>query len=272
MVFVDQYDAAWGQLSSALGGTCNWDAFYTRADEVMAACCLREADCPGGLPATCPIACGQVFILYYDECQDLIVELLDEDIVGFDHLAKTCLTATPEDEMFETVRALEQTGCSFPNHGLQQGGRRQLQGLNFHHGLDAPACAFVDFNDRAAAVNTACCDQASSTGSSFCEPTGNGASGLPTECDVTCGLTFIPFFEECSTIIQVHAPPQFRRSSLPRLRCRCFLVSPYTVAAVVPRTRLAADLSLLLPSSGCNRRAVSSFLYPQRPMPSPGRP
>ena len=59
-----QYEPGWGELSSALGGTCSWDSFYERTDEVMAACCESEAACPGGMPTSCSVECGEVYVPY----------------------------------------------------------------------------------------------------------------------------------------------------------------------------------------------------------------
>ena len=53
-----------GPLSNAFAGTCSWDSLYTRSDEVLAACCETEQDCPGGIPNSCSIECGQVSIEY----------------------------------------------------------------------------------------------------------------------------------------------------------------------------------------------------------------
>ena len=54
-VFIDQYEPGWGPLSDAFAGTCSWDSLYTRSDEVLAACCETEQDCPGGIPNSCSI-------------------------------------------------------------------------------------------------------------------------------------------------------------------------------------------------------------------------
>ena len=198
-VFVDQYQPGWGELSNALSGTCSWDSFYERTDEVLAACCETEAACPGGIPTSCSVECGQVYVPYYDECQDLILEFAADEIIPFDHLTQQCVTL-PTDNMFEMIRAMKQTGCTFPNHELAQG-RRQMQGLNFHHSAETDLCPFQSFDDRAIEVNNACCEQSLSTTSTVGCNSG-GADGVPTECDITCALTFLPFMEECSTIIE----------------------------------------------------------------------
>ena len=57
-------EPGWGPLSNAFAGTCSWDSLYTRSDEVLAACCETEQDCPGGIPNSCSIECGQVSIEY----------------------------------------------------------------------------------------------------------------------------------------------------------------------------------------------------------------
>ena len=48
-------EPGWGPLSNAFAGTCSWDSLYTRSDEVLAACCETEQDCPGGIPNSCSI-------------------------------------------------------------------------------------------------------------------------------------------------------------------------------------------------------------------------
>ena len=165
-VFIDEYEPGWGALSSALQGSCSWDAFYQRTDEVLAACCETAAACPGGMPGTCSVECGEVFVPYYDECQDLLLEFVADEIIGFDHLTQMCV-ALPPDNLFEMIRAMKQTGCTFPNHELDNAGRRQLQassnntdhrrtqGLNFHHDVETDLCPFATFDDRATEVNDA---------------------------------------------------------------------------------------------------------------------
>jgi hypothetical protein len=95
-----------------------------------------------------------------------------DEIIGFDHVTQMCV-ALPPDPLFEMIRGMKQTGCTFPNHELDNAGRRQLasspniteedrrqlQGLNFNHDAESDLCAFTDFDDRAAAVNAACCNQ-----------------------------------------------------------------------------------------------------------------
>ena len=165
----------------------------------MAACCETETACPGGMPTSCSVECGQVYVPYYDECQDLLLEFVADEIVSFDHLTAQCVTL-PSDNVFERIRAMQATGCTFPNHELGAG-RRQLQGLNFHHSAESNLCPFQTFDDRAMEVNNACCDQAlATTSTTGC--TSGGSDGVPTECDITCALTFVPFMEECATIIQ----------------------------------------------------------------------
>jgi hypothetical protein len=134
-----------------------------------------------------------------DECQDLLLEFVADEIIAFDHLTEQCVTL-PTDSMFEMIRAMKETGCTFPNHELGAG-RRHLQGLNFHHDAETDLCPFNSFDVRATEVNDACCDQALATTSTVgC--TSGGSSGVPTECDITCALTFLPFMEECSPIIE----------------------------------------------------------------------
>ena len=141
---------------------------------------------------------GQVFVPFYDQCQDLLLEFLEEDIVAFDGVQRACVTM-PSDAVFERIRAMGQTGCTFPNQELGTG--RRLQGLNFHHSDESDLCPFVDFDDRANRVNDKCCNQRLAT-SATVGCTSGGPAGVPTTCDVECAMEFIPFMEECSAIIE----------------------------------------------------------------------
>jgi hypothetical protein len=55
------------------------------------------------------------------------------------------------------------------------------------------SCALKTFDEEAAAVNAACCDDA-------------GCTGVPTACDAKCAVVFDSFFERCSSILGLQIP------------------------------------------------------------------
>lgn len=55
------------------------------------------------------------------------------------------------------------------------------------------ACPLSDFNTRADAVNTACCDDG------LCQ-------GVPNRCDAKCAIAYDPFFDDCSNLLSLQLP------------------------------------------------------------------
>lgn len=57
----------------------------------------------------------------------------------------------------------------------------------------ASACPLSDFEQRAAVVNAACCDDGK-------------CSGVPNRCDAKCAIEYNPFFDDCSNLLTLQLP------------------------------------------------------------------
>jgi len=93
-------------------------------------------------------------------------------------------------------------------------GRRRLQ--------TALQCDLAYFSTDAALVDTKCCDDGVSCG-----------GGVPTKCDAKCALTYVPFFDRCSSILATQVPASVM-ASYQRLYTTCSTgmeVEPLLIAA-----------------------------------------
>jgi hypothetical protein len=88
---------------------CLWDEFIARSDEVQAMCCADG--CPEGLPTTCELDCAETFIPYYDECQGLLVEMMEDMMEQTHALADTCLDLDGQG-LLQHLRDLQAGGCT----------------------------------------------------------------------------------------------------------------------------------------------------------------
>jgi hypothetical protein len=79
----------------------------------------------------------------------------------------------------------------------------QLLGDGGHHSLESDTCTMATFTDRTEQVDSICCNQANSI-ADVC------LNGVPQNCNRACAGVYIPWFEECSgiieTIVDEHLP------------------------------------------------------------------
>lgn len=199
---------------------CNWDDFDDRSAEVTAQCCPSDDSCDAsdGMPHTCDLACALEFVPFVDQCHSLLEEVMESEIASFDALSTQCLQGKMPQLRAEAndliARGCVLEGFTAPPPPPAQppsggGGHRMLQGLlGLHHHTHQESCPWDSFNDRAEAVNAACCyaDPSVCTG------------GVPTRCDAQCAVVFPTFFDECATtaatiLDQMYAQPLSSLSS-----------------------------------------------------------
>ena len=219
-IYLETYNPGWGQLSAyAAEEECPWDVFEVRLNSVSAQCCGADGsqcDPATGLPRACNMGCAVEFVPFYDSCQALLVELMADEITLFDHVAAQCLNQD-SDQLYARVTELDDAGCSFTERDALIG-RRRTQGLLHHFG--SSECSFSDFDDRAAAVNLACCDEASTAmEGGTCSPT-TATKGVPQLCSVVCGVEYLPFFDECRSIIEQVLDDQLPAFTALQNRCQ----------------------------------------------------
>ena len=200
--------ATWSPVASHLDDTlhdltylnaCTMESFSARADRMNAACCADGNGCgTTGMPATCTLDCGMAFVPFYDECHDLIVALVDDEMPAFDTLTTSCLAIDPA-TMWAAVGSLDAQGCLLKEHAAPApappapgGGHRRTQGLNFHHNLNNDQCSMDSFNQRVQDIDTTCCTQDSQD---VC------ASGVPSTCNLPCAVRFREFYSDCQTLV-----------------------------------------------------------------------
>ena len=127
-VFLDSYNPGWGALSTDTAQEkCEWDVFYQRAQQVTAKCCGDDGNAcdEEGLPASCGVDCGSIFVPFFEECQQLLVELLEEEVTAFDAVETLCLDQQAAN-LYRYMNDLETQGCVFP-------ARDDLEQLNEEH-------------------------------------------------------------------------------------------------------------------------------------------
>ena len=71
----------------------------------------------------------------------------------------------------------------------------QLLGDAGHHSLESDECTMATFSDRTSEVDGVCCDAANSAADDC-------LNGVPQRCDSACAGVYMPWFEECSGIIE----------------------------------------------------------------------
>eukprot|EP01046_Picozoa_sp_COSAG06_P004212 COSAG06_NODE_174_length_21223_cov_8.836158_13_plen_701_part_00 len=90
-------------------------------------------------------------------------------------------------ELFQEALALDGEGCTlhFPPGSVHRSGHRRLQlGLGDMFGSDG-TCDLSSLQSRAAEVDSFCC------------PGDSCGGAVPTACDYTCAMHFMPFFADC---------------------------------------------------------------------------
>jgi hypothetical protein len=150
-VYLETYDPGWGALSVDVAqDKCEWDDFYVRAQQVTEKCCGADGGAcdAAGLPATCNLECATTFVPFYDECQGMLVELLEDSMDDFDTVAEQCVEQDST-TLFDALLGLRARGCFFPlSDDLTMASGRRLQGLNFGGLGGGDACPFTDFDVR----------------------------------------------------------------------------------------------------------------------------
>ena len=201
--------ATWTPLASHLHDTlheltsvedCTMETFTDRADQMNAACCADGDACgESGMPNSCTLDCGQAFVPFFEECNALIVALVDDEMPAFESLDSSCLAIDPA-IMWGAVSNLNAQGCLLKEHAAPAvppaigGGHRRTQGLNFHHNLGNENCPMDSFNQRVAAVDQICCTQ---NGHDVCA----SANGVPTACNLPCAAKFREFYTDCQGLV-----------------------------------------------------------------------
>jgi hypothetical protein len=258
-VFVGTRDPAWGQLASAVEQTrkCPLTVFSTRADEVNTACCpvggCSKSPPANGMPLSCPVSCGKVFIPFYDDCKKLLVEFLESNIVTFDRTAHMCLSVSQAD-LYGSIKSLKAKGCTFPDNEFATQGRRRTQ-LDFHHHLGGSKCPMATFTARTNAVNAACCSQSitqSATGG--CSET---LSGVPDQCSINCGLAFMPYYKECSVMLKHILDKPGERAAFAALSNRCQQQNPRAILHAIGDADCAGGWQKLMSDVGYTGRSDS---------------
>ena len=198
--------------------TCDWDTFFDRSDEVNNVCCATDGMCTDGMPNECALTCAQVFVPFMDECREILLELMNNDISDFIAIDDDC-NANAAEDIWTRLAELQNDGCTWgdlsaapPLIGSNQrtapppprspppppprtpgGGHRRNQGLNFHRQFDTEECPARDFDDRVTRVDSICCMQ---NGVDVCPP-----GGVPTQCTIECGIVYRSFFTECNVLL-----------------------------------------------------------------------
>eukprot|EP01052_Picozoa_sp_SAG31_P011857 SAG31_NODE_682_length_12841_cov_13.637655_2_plen_744_part_00 len=83
---------------SSLSRTCPLEELGSRLADIDAACCNGEDACAGGVPASCPYACGRVWTTFHADCWDLLsnFRFVDEDqLPTYEGFSGTCLDIDP---------------------------------------------------------------------------------------------------------------------------------------------------------------------------------
>jgi hypothetical protein len=128
----------------------------------------------------------------------MLIELLEDEITSFDSVVEDCIEID-SDTLYDEVTALKKQGCIVRNIAIIAG--RRLQGLHLHKDLENDLCKFQEFDDRVQSVNEICCDQGVTGLIDACDA--NSAShGVPDICSIQCALEYLPFFTDCSTMLQ----------------------------------------------------------------------
>ena len=206
---------------------------------VLNAQCFPSAGRRRAQDAVCTIACATVLLPLLDECRPWLDPLLDladgvEDGVAarLDWTHDACLEIQPSDvlaqlktmndagtcpeSMLNNVALTDVTdtcedardGCdALLGAGLQckdatmQTDCRMTCGLCDGHrrAQIVAACSPKDFQDDAATVNDACCDDAA-------------CNGVPTVCDAKCAIIYDDFYERCSRQLQNSIDPAQMRA------------------------------------------------------------
>jgi hypothetical protein len=66
-----------------------------------------------GMPVDCHLTCAQIFMPFYSDCNDMLMELLDNDISQFTALDQDC-SATSTTELWEALADLQVCTPSVP--------------------------------------------------------------------------------------------------------------------------------------------------------------
>eukprot|EP01046_Picozoa_sp_COSAG06_P006713 COSAG06_NODE_319_length_17585_cov_7.462466_4_plen_1588_part_00 len=205
-------------LTTADEVVCDWDTFFDRSDELNSICCATDDMCTDGMPNQCHLTCAQVFVPFMDECREILLELMDNNIDDFIAIDADC-NANAVDDIWRELAELQNDGCTWgdltaapPLIGSNQrvapprrspppppppanggGGHRRSQGLNFHRHFDTPECPARDFDDRVQSVDAICCME---DGVDVCPP-----GGVPSDCTIECGIIYRAFFTECNVLL-----------------------------------------------------------------------
>jgi hypothetical protein len=190
---------------------CSFDSFFARSKEVNSVCCATDNMCTNGMPKHCAMTCAQAYLPFFQECINILKELMNGAIKQFQGLDDSC-SKNSKPDIWHALAGLQNDGCTWNSKSLSivgsdqklnpgkvspGGHRRRNQGLDFSHhpSLTNKKCPHTKFKARVDAVDAICCMD---KGVNICK---NGQ--LPKTCTVECGIQYRDFFLDCSSWIKL---------------------------------------------------------------------
>ena len=188
---------------------CPYNEFQGRTQVVQDACCQNPEDCAAGLPVGCDMACGAVFVHFFHDCEPLMMQTMGEEQTHtFSDFDKVC-KRQDSGEMLMMIYSMSQQGCSIAaidsadaqqlaadvamDQQVEGSSHFGLGGAAAHFAQELAVCEWDDVQRKIDNIEHACCNQRDNDDS--CE------NHLPINCDLECAVAFVPFHEDCRSVI-----------------------------------------------------------------------
>lgn len=193
--------AAQGIFGPPMSSTCPFAMYDGRAAEVQEVCCqLSGEDCATGLPEDCNIDCAIVFMDFFADCESFMTSLIGAQAVqSMSTFNQKCLANNDVPTLLAMIQSMSEQGCTADatlGHDIaihnETEGFGAADGMG-HFSVEVGQCPLASLEDLINTVDRACCNVHDR--SDVC------SSGSPTACDVECAIHYVPFYEDCHTML-----------------------------------------------------------------------
>jgi hypothetical protein len=160
---------------------------------------MTGQDCSAGVPADCEIDCAVVFMAFFQDCQTLMTTMIgDSGVAAMGTFNDKCIGRHDVPTLLNMIKSMTEQGCSADATLDALEGENAnntfagADGLG-HFSVEVGQCDFATLDAKIAATDQACCNP---------HDAGDAcASGSPTLCDEECAIAYVPFYEDCQSLL-----------------------------------------------------------------------